>query len=136
MNITGASPRKPRAFLQQRRPVDAGHDHVGDQQVDLAGVLLGQGQGLLAVGGLDHLVAAGAQQAGGDAAHGVLVLDEQDAADAGQVAGRRRGLGRGRGDRRQRAAGRGVDRQEDAEGRALPGVLARWIQPSACLTMP
>ncbi len=54
----------------------------------LPGALLGQLQRLLAVGGLDHLVAAGAQQAGGHAAHRVLVLDEQDAAGAGQVAGR------------------------------------------------
>jgi hypothetical protein len=31
----------------------------------VAGVLLGQGQGLLAVGGLEDFVAAGAQQQGG-----------------------------------------------------------------------
>ena len=90
-----------------------------DQKVDLPSVQLGQFQeDLLAVAGLDHLVAAGAEQLGGDAAHRVLVLDEQDAADAAEVAGGRLGLGR-LGRRRRRADGRGVHRQEDAEGRAL-----------------
>jgi hypothetical protein len=76
-------------LLQQGRPVQPRHDDVRDHHVDLAGVFLGQQQGLLAVGGLDHLIAALAQQAGGDAAHRGLVLDEQDAAGAGEVAGHR-----------------------------------------------
>jgi len=63
------------------------HHHVGDHQVDGPGMLLRQVQGLLAAGRLDHLVAAGPQQLGRDAAHGVLVLDEQDAPGAGEVRG-------------------------------------------------
>ena len=50
---------------------------------------------LLAGGGLDHGVAAQAQRAGGEGAHRVLVLDEEDEAAAGQVA-RAADLGLGR----------------------------------------
>ncbi len=80
---------------------------------------LGQGKGLLAVGRLDHLVAAGAQQTRSHPAHHGLVLHEQDPADAGEVARRAAaGGGLGGGLECQR---RGVDRQEDAEHRALAG---------------
>ena len=86
---------------------------------------LGQLQGLLAAGRLDDLVAAGAQQLGGDPAHGVLVLDEEDPARAGEVA-RHRTL-RGDDDQALRPhwrCHRDVHRQEDAEGGPLahPGV--------------
>ncbi len=37
------------AALQQRGAVHAGHHHVGDEQVDIAGVLLDDLQRLLAV---------------------------------------------------------------------------------------
>ncbi len=104
---------RPR-LLQQGGAVEAGHDDVRDHHVDGPGVLLGQLEGLLAVGGLDDLIAALAQQAGGDAPHRGLVLDEQDAAGARQVA-RRLHLDLDRRDLGQFGLGRLG--QEDAEHR-------------------
>ncbi len=75
-------------------------------------------EGLFAAGRLDDLVAAGAQQLGGDSAHGVLVLHEQDPARAGEVSRHRPFRRRRRWGFGHRGAG-DVHRQEDAEGRAL-----------------
>src|SRR5579884_3090370 len=73
--------------------VHARHHDVGDQQVDLVGVRLDQLQGLLATLRLDDGVALVAQGAGAEDADRVLVLDQHDGANAGQVLGGPGGIG-------------------------------------------
>ena len=82
-----------------------------------------QKQGLFAVARLDHLIAARPQQPRRHAAHHILVLDEQDAAGAGQIPRHRLGLGF-LDHRRRRFKIARIDGQEDAESRAAswPGV--------------
>ena len=106
-------------LAHQRRPVDIGHDDVGDDEVD--GLLAGLDdlERPFAVAGLDHLVALRRQRPGADHAHRVLVLDQQDGAHPGKIAGRL--LFRpGGGERRFRflAFGGLVARQMDGKRRA------------------
>ena len=84
---------------------------------------------------LDHLVALVAQRAGAENPHRVLVLDQHDRADPGQIAGAPapRPARRGR-----RLAPR---RPGGAAGRCWntapsPGALLTKIKPPVCLTMP
>ena len=37
-------------------PTHAGHDHIGEQQIDLPLMVLGQSKGLLARGGYEHMI--------------------------------------------------------------------------------
>ena len=65
-------------LAEQRRPVELGHHHVGDDEVDLAAGLLHHLERLDAGGRLVDLVAARGERARGEGAHRLLVLDEQD----------------------------------------------------------
>ena len=57
---------------------EAGHDDVGDDQVDGVGVAGGEGEGGIAVGGFEDAVAAGFQSFANQLADGVFVFDEED----------------------------------------------------------
>jgi hypothetical protein len=52
------------------------HDHVGQEQMDIAGVSLAQGQGLARLGGLEDLVAGPFQDRFRQAPHLALILDQ------------------------------------------------------------
>jgi len=54
------------------------HDDVGDEQMDLAGMVAGHVQGLRAVGGGDHLVAVTGEDPLRHLTQGHLVLHDQD----------------------------------------------------------
>ena len=75
-------------LAEQRRPVHLGHDHIGDDEIDRLLALLDDLQRLDAGGRLEHRVAARRQRPRVDGADGILVLDEEDDALAGEV-GRR-----------------------------------------------
>ena len=65
-------------LLGQVAPALARHDHVGDQQVDLAGVLGCQAQGLFRAVRRQHGVAKGFEEQRRGDADGLLVFDQQD----------------------------------------------------------
>ena len=56
----------------------AGHDHVGDEEIDFIFVTGGEAQGFLAVGGFDDGVAAGLEKFAGEFADVLLVFGEED----------------------------------------------------------
>ena len=74
-----------------------GHDDVGDEQVDLAVVAGGEGEGLGTVRGGDHVVAVAGEDPFGDLAERLLVLDDEDGLALGAAF-----VGRGFLDRRRR----------------------------------
>jgi hypothetical protein len=90
------------------------HDDVGDQQVDLAWPLGGDGEGLGPAGGGHHLVPVVGKDPLGHLAQCRLVLDDQDGFSLGRPVVRG-GFGGGRG----RLRG---DRQGDGERRARSGL--------------
>ena len=64
--------------LGQLLAAHAGHHHVGEQEVDLAGVRVPGVERARAVGGLEHVVALAREDAAGEAPDGRLVLDHED----------------------------------------------------------
>src|SRR5688572_6232075 len=75
-------------LFHHRGAVDARHHHVADDEVDLGEMLAADFERRLARARLQHVIALVAQSACAEQAHSVLVLDQQDGADAGQVAHR------------------------------------------------
>ena len=69
-------------LLEQSRPVHLGHHHVAHHEIDLALVAGEDFERLGAGGGFEHVIAALAERAGGEAPDRVLVLDEQHGAAA------------------------------------------------------
>src|SRR5258708_11227528 len=53
------------------------HHHIGDEQIDLAAMFSGNGDGFLAVFRFDHLVAAGFQKFAGNFANVLLILGQK-----------------------------------------------------------
>ena len=107
------------------RAVDAGHHHVGQQQVDARRVPRADTGRLRRILDREHLVAVGLQHQPHELAHAGVVLDDHDrlrAAARPRVAAVGLGVG---------ARARG-DRQVDLERRAAPG-LAVDVDPAAAL---
>jgi hypothetical protein len=107
--------------------VHDGHDDVGEQGVDDAVVAFGDGEGFLAVGGGEDVVASAGEDAGDDLPQAVFVLGDQD----GLACGGGRGgdlLGR-----RRRAGGGG---KVDVMVVPRPGAESMVSSPPACLMTP
>src|SRR5690606_37852719 len=72
-------------LIQHARPVHLGHDYVADDEIDLPADLLALLEPLRARRRLDHVVALTLQRADREAAHGLLILDEQHAPAAREI---------------------------------------------------
>ena len=68
----------PKFFREVMAVHVAGHDEVGEQQIDFVFVLVPDFERFGAAGGLQNLVAVFLEDAGDEFAHGFFVLDEQD----------------------------------------------------------
>ena len=103
------------------RPGYAGHDHVGDQNVDGFVVFLRDDLGFLAIAGLQELISLLLEVPVHDAAHTVFVLHQQNSG---------RGVAPGGGREALLALDiahlpeRGQPRQQDLECRAQAGLAA------------
>jgi hypothetical protein len=64
--------------------IHAGHDHIGKQKVDGAGMLPGGLQSLLAIGGTENVVAALFQEHLSQFAQGVGIFHKQEAVSMGR----------------------------------------------------
>ena len=89
MNITAISGSGAADGTDQRWSVHIGHDHVGDQQMDLARMAADQIDRLFAARRFQHLVAAQLEGTGGEAPHRLFVFDDQYGFLPGDVAQRR-----------------------------------------------
>jgi PPOX class probable F420-dependent enzyme len=64
-------------LLGEHAAAHLGHDHVGEQEIDLALVIGGEGERLGGPARLEHVVAEPAQEVRGEHAHLLLVLDQE-----------------------------------------------------------
>src|SRR6478752_7509393 len=110
-------------MFHQSGAVHLRHHYVADHEVHIALMAGEHLESLGSRGGFEHAVAALAERAGGEAAHGILVLDQQNSAPPGEV------LGRLAADRRPYWLGFSRDlniaRQVDAHDGALPEFALR-----------
>src|SRR5262249_40831859 len=81
-------------LAEQRRPIHLGHDHVGNDEIDVPCAVLQHLHGLDAVAGLENGVTARGEPAGIERAQALLILHQQDRTAAREIRRRLRRLAR------------------------------------------
>src|SRR5271166_4800554 len=91
----GAGARREK-LLNELVAAEAGHNDVGDDEVDGFGVSGGQGESGIAVGGFENVVAAGLERLANKLANGLFVFNEENSfssADGGERSGSGKSFG-------------------------------------------
>ena len=65
-------------LLDEFVAAEAGHDYVGDDEVDGVGVAAARARAACAVGGFEDAIAAGFESFADELADGIFVFDEED----------------------------------------------------------